>query len=124
MKKVSFDFDGTLSKNKVQKYAKMLIKSGVECWIVTSRMGFGKEPRPDWNDDLFEVAREIGIPKERIHFCCMDNKANFLNGKGFIWHLDDDLIELSFIKTDSDCNPISCFGNKTYLQECSYLLDL
>ena len=124
MKKVSFDFDGTLSKNKVQQYAKMLIKEGVECWIVTSRMGFGKEPRPDWNDDLFDVAREIGIPKERIHFCCMDNKANFLNGKGFIWHLDDDLIELSFVKTDSDCKPISCFGNKTYLQECSYLLDL
>ena len=124
MKKVSFDFDGTLSKNKVQKYAKMLIKGGVECWIVTSRMGFGKEPQPNWNDDLFEIAKEIGIPKEHIHFCCMDNKANFLNGKGFIWHLDDDLIELSFIKTDSDCKPISCFGNKTYLQECSYLLDL
>ena len=124
MKKVSFDFDGTLSKNKVQQYAKMLIKSGVECWIVTSRMGFGKEPQPNWNDDLFEIAKEIGIPKEHIHFCCMDNKANFLNGKGFIWHLDDDLIELSFIKTDSDCKPISCFGNKTYLQECSYLLDL
>ena len=124
MKKVSFDFDGTLSKNKVQQYAKMLIKEGVECWIVTSRMGFGKEPQPNWNDDLFEIAKEIGIPKEHIHFCCMDNKANFLNGKGFIWHLDDDLIELSFIKTDSDCKPISCFGNNTYLQECSYLLGL
>ena len=124
MKKVSFDFDGTLSKNKVQQYAKMLIKEGVECWIVTSRMGFGKEPQPNWNDDLFEIAKEIGIPKEHIHFCCMDNKANFLNGKGFIWHLDDDLIELSFIKTNSDCKPISCFGNKTYIQKCSYLLGL
>ena len=124
MKKVSFDFDKTLSKKEVQQYAKMLIKEGVECWIVTSRMGFGKEPRPDWNDDLFNTAAEIGILPEHIHFCCMDNKANFLNGKGFIWHLDDDLTELSFIKTDSDCKPISCFGNKTYLQECSYLLDL
>ena len=124
MKKVSFDFDGTLSKNKVQQYAKMLINAGVECWIVTSRMGFGKEPTPTWNDDLFAIAKEIGIPNNQIHFCCMDNKANFLNGKGFIWHLDDDLIELSFVKTDSDCKPISCFDNKTYLQECSYLLDL
>ena len=68
MKKVSFDFDGTLSKNKVQQYAKMLIKAGVECWIVTSRMGFGKEPRPDWNDDLFNTAAEIGILPEHIHF--------------------------------------------------------
>jgi len=41
----------------------------IECWIVTSRMGFGKEPSPTWNDDLFEAAREIGIPKNQIHFC-------------------------------------------------------
>ena len=122
MKKVSFDFDGTLSKNKIQKYAKMLVNAGVECWIVTSRMGFGKEPRPDWNEDLFEIAREIGIPKSQIHFCCMDNKANFLNGKGFIWHLDDDLIELSFIKTDTDVKPIYLFGNKFWRNDCENAL--
>ena len=122
MKKVSFDFDGTLTNPKIKNYAKSLVGAGIECWIVTSRMGFGKEPSPTWNDDLFEVAREIGIPKEHIHFCCMDNKANFLNGKGFLFHIDDDTIELSFVKTDSDCKPISCYHNPGYLSECNNAL--
>ena len=118
MLKVSFDFDGTLTRRNIKEYAQSLVARGLECWIVTSRMGFGKEPRPDWNDDLFNTAAEIGILPEHIHFCCMDNKANFLNGKGFIFHIDDDIIELSFVKTDSDCKPICCFGNHTYISEC------
>jgi len=35
--KVSFDFDGTLSKKDVQKFAKELVEEGHEVWIVTSR---------------------------------------------------------------------------------------
>ena len=35
--KVSFDFDGTLSRKDVQEYAKSLVNSGLEVWIVTSR---------------------------------------------------------------------------------------
>ena len=118
MLKVSFDFDGTLTRRNIKEYARSLVARGFECWIVTSRMGFGKEPRPDWNDDLFNTAAEIGILPEHIYFCCMDNKAKFLNGKGFIFHIDDDIIELSFVKTDSDCKPICCFGNHTYISEC------
>lgn len=36
-----------------KKYAKELVESFLYLWIVTSRMGFGKEPNPTWNDDLF-----------------------------------------------------------------------
>ena len=124
MLKVSFDFDGTLTRRNIKEYARSLVARGFECWIVTSRMGFGKEPRPDWNDDLFNTAAEIGILPEHIHFCCMDNKANFLNGKGFIFHIDDDMIELSFVETDSDCKPICCFGNHTYISECENAISL
>ena len=35
--KVSFDFDGTLSRKDVQKLAKELVSEGHEVWIVTSR---------------------------------------------------------------------------------------
>lgn len=35
--KVSFDFDDTLSKPKVQEYAKELINRGIEVYIVTAR---------------------------------------------------------------------------------------
>lgn len=116
--KVSFDFDSTLTRMSVQKYAKELIERGLEVWIVTSRMGFGKEPNPTWNDDLFEVAEYVGIKKENIHFCCMANKSEFLKDKGFIFHIDDDNIELSFIKTDTDVKPIYLFGNKYWRNDC------
>lgn len=117
--KISFDFDGTITRTRLKDYAKSLVDLGHEVWIVTSRLGFGKEPTTTWNDSVFELALEIGIPKEHIHFCCMDNKANFLNGKGFAWHLDDDVIELSFIKTDSDVIPISCYQNIKCIEECN-----
>ena len=120
--KVSFDFDNTLTRKSVQKYAKELVERGVEVWIVTSRMGFGKEPNPTWNDDLFEVARYVGIKTENIHFCCMDNKSEFLKDKGFIFHLDDDNIELSFVKTDTDVKPIYLFGNKYWRTDCEVAL--
>ena len=31
MKKVSFDFDGTLTNPKIKNYAKSLVGAGVEC---------------------------------------------------------------------------------------------
>lgn len=116
--KVSFDFDSTLTLTSVQVYAKQLVERGFEVWIVTSRMGFGKEPNATWNDDLFEVAEMVGIKKENIHFCCMDNKSEFLKDKGFIFHIDDDNIELSFVKTDTDVKPIYLFGNKKWRIDC------
>ena len=35
--KVSFDFDGTLSRKDVQNFAKSLVNTGYDVWIVTSR---------------------------------------------------------------------------------------
>ena len=34
---VTFDFDGTLSRNDVQEYALELMSKGVDVWVVTSR---------------------------------------------------------------------------------------
>lgn len=120
--KVSFDFDSTLTRISVQKYAKELVDRGIEVWIVTSRLGFGEEPNSTWNDDLFEVAKYVGIKKEHIHFCCMKDKAIFLKDKGFVFHIDDDNIELSFVKTDTDVTPIYLFGNKHWKNDCENAL--
>lgn len=116
--KVSFDFDGTLTIESILNYAESLIKRGFEVWIVTSRMGFGKEPKPDWNDDLFEIANYIGIKKEHIHFCCMDDKANFFKDKDFIFHIDDDNIELSLIRAYTKVEPIYVFANRNWKEDC------
>ena len=104
--KISFDFDGTLSRESVQKYAKELIERGVPCIITTFRQ---KEYiPPDSNDDLFAVAEKLDISE--IRFTDGQDKSFFL-GDMFI-HLDDDYSCLREIQRNSKCIPISvCTGN-------------
>ena len=104
--KISFDFDGTLSRESVQKYAKELIERGVPCIITTFRQ---KEYiPPDSNDDLFAVAEKLDISE--IRFTEGQDKSSFLEDV-FI-HLDDDYNCLREIQRNSKCIPISvCTGN-------------
>ena len=71
---ISFDFDGTLSRESVQKYAKELIEREIPCIITTFRQ---KEYLPpDSNDDLFAVAEKLGI--NEVRFTEGRDKSSFL----------------------------------------------
>ena len=120
--KISFDFDSTLSESDVELYAKSLIEKGHEVWIVTSRLGNGNEPNPKWNDDLYECADRVGIKRQNIHFCSMSNKSEFLKDKGFLFHLDDDYIELSFIREETDVLPVWKYHGNNWKQQCDDLI--
>ena len=82
--KVSFDFDGTLSRKVVQKLAKELVEEGHEVWIVTSRFSNEAVADKGWwwireqNAKLFEVADECGIKRENIHFTNQQPKILYL----------------------------------------------
>lgn len=111
--KVSFDFDHTLSRKDVQSFAKELVNEGHEVWIVTSRFSdeAAKEKKWHWiegqNQKLFDVAEDCGIKKENIYFTCMESKSIFLKDKEFVFHLDDDDIELmDILETKDGCRPI------------------
>lgn len=89
-RKVSFDFDGTLTRIDVQRYARLLYKEGYEVHIVTSR-----HKRHDLFDhehvDLYTVAAKIGIDEDNIHFLnCSDKSTFFIEHPDFLFHLDDD----------------------------------
>lgn len=100
--KVSFDFDGTLDLPEVQDMARHLVNKGFEVWIVTARC-------PSmWHGDLDLVANEIGIRYKK--YMCFEDKAVFLKDKGFLFHLDDDIIELSLIEAHTDVKPICHMG--------------
>ena len=113
--KVSFDFDHTLSRKDVQAFAKQLVDEGHEVWIVTSRFSdeAAKEKKWHWiegqNQKLFDVAEDCGIKKENIQFTCMESKSIFLKDKGFIFHLDDDDIELMDIFENNKFDQNKCF---------------
>lgn len=101
--KVSFDFDATLSRHDVQVYASGLVDDGHEVWIVTSRWDMNnldkrwkskKDGTPWRHQDLFKVAEWCGIKKEHIHFTNRAKKAKFLEDNDFIFHVDDNDLEL------------------------------
>lgn len=98
MKKVSFDFDETLDNLHVQEYAAKLVRKGYDVHILTSRM---PSDAPGWqwsNNDLFKVAKRLGIKKSNIHFTSFTPKHIFFeNHKDFIFHLDNDDNEINGI---------------------------
>lgn len=94
--KVSFDFDGTLSRPDVQDYAKELIEKGIEVIVTTSRFDESNKhlyPVNPTNEDLYAITDRLGIKRENIYFTNMDDKVNHLHND-IAWHLDDDEYEL------------------------------
>lgn len=122
MKKVSFDFDSTLDRTSVQEFARELIESGYEIWIVTSRLTNERAGNLTWNDDLFAVAKSLNIPNDRIHFTCGEDKSKFFIDKDFIWHLDDDRYELYLINRETKTIGISVWQNNKWKGKCLKLL--
>jgi len=133
MAKVGFDFDNTLSRKMVQHYAKELIAQGHDVWIITSRASnneaFTKDP---WQKDriikanrkLFRVADNVGIPRSNIKFMNFKIKAEFINGQGFAFHLDDDIDELvEIVKSGDPCKPVNV-NHPEWKETCNQILSL
>jgi hypothetical protein len=129
--RVSFDFDNTLDHKTVQRYAAELIERGIEVWIVTSRFdceNYRKHYFTSYhggelaNKDLFDVAKELGIPEERIYFTNMMNKHHFFKDKDFIWHIDDDWIEVREIQKNTKTRGISYFNAPNWKSKCEKTL--
>jgi len=118
--KVSFDFDGTLERESIQRYAKELVERGHEVWIVTSRFGDDERyktffqttiPVGRTNEDLFEIAASLGIPRERVHFTDMDDKWPFFKYyHEMLWHIDDDWVENRAILKNTKTKAINSIG--------------
>jgi len=125
MKKVSFDYDGTLALPSVEEFAKELVEQGYDVWVVTSRVGdddldnsFQPWRTPDWNRDLWESCERIGIPKDKVVFTSFVDKIDYLKGKNYIFHLDDDLYELTAIMESGDsCMPLNV-GHSDWKRNC------
>lgn len=136
MNKVSFDFDGTLGQYlSVQAYAKELVQRGIEVWIVTRRYDTLERYTPEFNFKyniinleeehkyLFEVADGCGIKREHIKFMNMDDKYKFFTiNEDFIWHLDDDYVEILDINKHTKTKGISVAHN--WKRKCEKLLKL
>jgi len=126
--KVSFDFDGTLSRKDVQNFATTLIQSGVEVWIVTSRIATEPALKKGWhwierqNQELYDVAEKVGVKKENIVFTEFVDKIKFLKDKSFIFHIDDDVDELMAILDSKDSCKAVNVEHSEWKQTCENTL--
>jgi hypothetical protein len=130
MEKISFDFDSTLTIKYIQDYAKELIDRNIDVWIVTSRYddnnckllneSYGTNRN---NDDLYKIVDNLGILRNKIVFTNMDDKYKFFENKDFIFHLDDDHIEIALIKHYLKLNVINHITQKDWKEICEKLLE-
>jgi len=80
MEKVSFDFDGTLSQDKVKKIAEEKIANGDDVYIITKRSE---------DDYIKRVAKEIGIKASNVIFTDHKPKWSFIKDLGIDTHYDN-----------------------------------
>lgn len=132
-KKISFDFDSTLERKIIQEYAKeLLLRDDIEVWIVTTRWNDDEKYKRFFhtttnvevtNRDLWEVAKELGIPKERVHFTNMWDKWHFFaTHDNFIWHLDDDFTEIREIRNNTKTEAVECYLDPNWRKKCERIL--
>lgn len=137
MKKVSFDFDYTLSKYQIYKYALELKERGYDIYITTSRyhediyrtFHDNQFTSFNLNKDLYNIADSLNIPKDNIRFTNMKDKYLYfidpeyaLHGPDFIFHLDDDNYELDRINRFTKVKGISCYNTNSWKNKCEKLL--
>jgi len=128
--KVSFDFDGTLSRNDVQEVAKDVISRGLfEVCILTTRYSDPSNYHDLWNGseagkqylleqhrELFDVAKKVGITE--IHFTEFEWKTNFVDKLGIDVHLDDNYREeVSVINWKNKAKAICCDYGQQWKKE-------
>lgn len=107
--KVSFDYDETLSKPDVQMFAGKLLQNDLlEIWIVTSRLDdksfdqkYGQGYKFNCNEDLFEVAKQLKIPRKRIVFTKREWKYLFFKNRDFAIHIDDLPQDIAYIRSET-----------------------
>ena len=122
---ISFDYDSTLNRTDVQEFIKfglsnLPVKFNIH--IVTSRY----EDVNRYIDktinhiNLFKIANDLNINIENIHFLNMDDKADFfIDNNDFLFHLDDDMIELELISQNINNKVIGvCVEIDDWKQKC------
>jgi hypothetical protein len=113
--RVSFDYDDTLSEPEVARYAASLRERGFDCWIVTAR------PETQLSD-VRKAAKRMGFNLQ--HIVAVDGypKWTYLRQIQPVWHLDDDIVEISMINAQRSTKGIRFGMNPDWMDQCNALL--
>jgi len=104
---ISFDFDGTLAESEeLQEYCKKIIAVGHTVKILTRRYGPDSDFKDDEHTYVYFVAKELGIKIENVHFSNRKWKYEKINDLQIQAHIDDDDMDIRYIKTFTKCATI------------------
>ena len=123
--RVSFDFDSTLNTFGAEQYAKELIERGINVIVCTSRCDDETANKlyrnySHYNDDLKETCNRLGITE--VYFTNHADKADIIDDLNVVWHLDDDMIEISLIGEKCQTPGIDFFSDCDWKEKCEALL--
>jgi len=94
-KKVSFDFDDTLTQRKWQLKAMQLKDEGYTVYIVTRRQSSASA-------EVYKIADEIGIPHSRVYFTNGKMKWETIKRLGIGKHYDNNEEEIRLINENTE----------------------
>lgn len=105
LSKVSFDFDGTLSQEKIQDIAKEKLSNGDDVYIITKRSE---------SQNVLDLAEKIGIKKENVIFTNHEPKWTFIKDLGIDTHYDNVSDEVDEISEKTNAQVIKVPSNVNY----------
>jgi len=88
--KVSIDYDDTLSTDRGKELAKKLLQEGKDVSIITRRQA-------DQMDAVYNTAKELGIPRDKVHATNGKLKWETIKKLGIERHIDNNSNELKAI---------------------------
>lgn len=95
--KISFDYDGTLTKQKYKDLAIKFIKDGDDVYIITARQDKDMEP-------VRNLAKELGIKK--VYNTNGKDKYETIKRLGIDKHYDDNNEQIKKINENTDTKGI------------------
>lgn len=93
-KRISFDFDDTLTTAKGQDMARRYLAANDEIFIITARTQSNGGP-------VYAMAEKLGIKKENVYFTAGKHKYMLVNRLRIDKHIDNNEEELQLIRENS-----------------------
>lgn len=126
--KVSFDYDGTLTRDEVKEFAIELLKKGISIDIHSRR---SQEDRyPTQHDDILHFGGSLikyatNRAEVNVHLCGM-NKVEMILESGALFHLDNERWECDMIdskRTEDLPYAIHYFPGNEWKNKCVQLIN-
>lgn len=95
MKRISFDFDQTLSNKSVQDFTEMILVGNYELFVITKRFHYPQKHISNANNDIRLVCAKLRIPWENVIFTNNISKASFIVDNKIDVHLENDLMQVN-----------------------------